>query len=89
MAASTSENAMVCLTRSETSTMYVYKWHWAGREKMQSAWFKYTFDGLEILNAEFIESALYVLGNKSGETILCKIHFDAGSGSAERGRFEH
>lgn len=78
MAASTSENAMVCLTRSETSTMYVYKWHWAGREKMQSAWFKYNFDGLEILNAEFIESALYVLGNKSGKTILCKIHFDAG-----------
>ena len=23
-------------------TIYVYKYHYAGREKMQSAWFKYT-----------------------------------------------
>ena len=78
MAASTTENALVCLTENETDTMYVYKWHWAGREKVQSAWFKYTFNGLEILNAEFIESALYIVGNKGGQTLLFKIHFDAG-----------
>ena len=78
MAASTTENSLVCLTTTETNAMYVYKWHWAGREKMQSAWFKYTFNGLEILNAEFIESALYVVGNKSGKTILYTINFDEG-----------
>lgn len=78
MTASTSENSLVCLTSDATDTMFVYKYHWAGREKMQSAWFKYTFQGLEILNAAFIESALYVVGNKSGHTILFKIHFDAG-----------
>lgn len=78
MAASTTENALVCLTENETDTMYVYKWHWAGREKVQSAWFKYSFNGLEILNAEFIESALYIVGNKGGQTLLFKIHFDAG-----------
>jgi len=68
----------VCLSTTESSAMYIYKWHWAGREKMQSAWFKYTFNGLEILNAEFIESALYVVGNKSGKTILYTINFDEG-----------
>ena len=78
MAASTTENSLVCLTSNDTSTMYIYKWHWSGREKMQSAWFKYNFNGLEILNAEFIESALYVVGNKSGKTILYTINFDEG-----------
>lgn len=78
MAASNSENALICLTRNESSAMYVYKFHWAGREKVQSSWSKYTFNDLEILNAEFIESALYVVGNKGGKTILNKINFDAG-----------
>ena len=78
MTASTTENSLVCLTENETGTMYLYKWYWSGREKMQSAWFKYTFNGLDILNTEFIESALYVVGNKAGKTILSKIQFDAG-----------
>lgn len=78
MTASTTNNALVCMTGQDTSAIYVYKYHWAGREKMQSAWFKYTFSGLEVLNAQFIESALYIVGNKSGKTLLLKIHFDEG-----------
>ena len=78
MAASTSENSLVCLTDDATNTLFVYKWHWAGREKVQSAWFKYTFNGITILNSEFIESALYIVGNKGGQTVLFKLHFDAG-----------
>ena len=78
MTASTSENALVCLADGEQSNLYVYKYHYAGREKVQSAWFKYTFNGITILNAEFIESALYIVGNKGGSTVLFKLHFDAG-----------
>ena len=78
MAASTTENALVCLSSLETNAMYLYKYHFAGREKVQAAWFKYTFSGLEILNAEFIESGLYVVGNKAGKTCLFVINFDAG-----------
>jgi len=78
MTASTSENALVCLTTEDTSAAYIYKYHVAGREKVQSAWFKYTFDSMTILNAQFIESALYVVGNKSGKTVLVLIHFDEG-----------
>lgn len=78
MTASTSENALVCLAEGTRDTLYVYKYHWAGREKMQSAWFKYNFVGLTMLNAEFIESKLYIVGNKGGKTVLFKLHFDAG-----------
>ena len=70
MVASTTENVLALLTTNDTSTMYLYKWHWAGREKMQSAWFKYKFNGLEILSAEFIESSCFIVGNKDGRTIL-------------------
>jgi hypothetical protein len=84
MAASTTENSLICLSTQDSSSMFVYKWHWSGREKMQSAWFKYTFNGLEILNAEFIESALYVVGNKSGKTILYKINFDEGRSDTDQ-----
>ncbi len=78
MSASTGENALAVLTSQDASTLYIYKYHFAGREKVQSAWFKYTLSGAEILSAEFIESALYVVANKSGNTVLFQIHFDAG-----------
>jgi len=78
LAASTAENALVMMSSLETSTIFLYKYHWAGREKMQSSWSKYTFNGAVVLNAEFIESTLYVVINKSGKTILQQIHFDAG-----------
>lgn len=78
LATSTAENCLVCLTTADTNAMYVYKYHHAGREKVQSAWFQYTFEEFEILNAEFIESILYVVGNKRGKTVLFKMNFDAG-----------
>ena len=84
MAASTAENSLACLTSQETNAIYLYKFHWAGREKMQSAWFKYTLNEMVILSAEFIESALYIVGNKAGKTILAKIQFDAGRSDLEQ-----
>ena len=78
MATSTAENVLVCLTTEDVNTLYIYKYHWAGREKLQSAWFKYKLDGMSIISAEFIESSLYVVGNKAGKTALVKIQFDAG-----------
>jgi|TARA_R110001606_G_scaffold9013_2_gene39356 hypothetical protein len=78
LAASTAENALVMMSSLETSSIFLYKYHWAGREKMQSSWSKYTFNGAVVLNAEFIESTLYIVVNKSGKTILLQMHFDAG-----------
>ena len=84
MASSTAENVLVCLTTEDASTLYIYKYHWAGREKLQSAWFKYKLDGMNIISAEFIESSLYMVGNKAGKTVLLKIQFDAGRSDANQ-----
>ena len=59
-------------------TIYVYKYHYAGREKMQSAWFKYTFNGLDILNAALLKVLCMSLATKSGKTLLFKMQFDEG-----------
>jgi len=84
LAASTAENALIMMSSLATDTIFLYKYHWAGREKMQSSWSKYTFDGGEVLNAEFIESTLYVVLNKSDKTLLMQIHFDAGRSDANQ-----
>jgi hypothetical protein len=78
MATSTAENALVVLSSQEPSKIYIYKYHMAGREKVQSSWFEYTCAGATILSAEFIESSLFVVANKAGKTILFQMHFDAG-----------
>lgn len=78
IAASTAENILAILSKNSRNSLYFYKYHWAGREKMQSAWFEYTFNGLEILNIEFMESALYIIGNKGSDTVLLRINFDSG-----------
>ena len=84
MASSSAENALVCLTTEDSSTLYIYKYHWAGREKLQSAWFKYSLNDMDIISAEFIESALYIVGNKDSKTVLIKIQFDAGRSDADQ-----
>jgi hypothetical protein len=84
LAASTAENALVIMSSLATDTIFLYKYHWAGREKMQSSWSKYKFAGAEVLNAEFIESTLYIVLNKSGKTILQQLHFDAGRSDTDQ-----
>ena len=84
MSSSTAENALVCLTTEDQSTLYIYKYHWAGREKLQSAWFKYKLNGMVIISAKFIESSLFIVGNKDGKTVLLKIQFDAGRSDTDQ-----
>jgi len=84
LASSTAENSLIMLSSLETGSIFLYKYHWAGREKMQSSWSKYTFQGCVILNAEFIESSLYIVANKSGKTVLMQMHFDSGRSDTDQ-----
>ena len=57
---STNESIILALTSQERNAIYVYKYFWAGNDKMQSAWVKWEFGG-EVLNADFIETDLYLV----------------------------
>jgi hypothetical protein len=58
----TTDNRLVALADTDRNVAYVYKWHYNGQEKLQSAWYRYVFpDDTMILAAEFIGSHLYLV----------------------------
>lgn len=61
MAGSDTENILVCTGASQKNVVYVYKYFWAGTEKLQSSWSKWVFEaGTDILGMSFIGSTLWL-----------------------------
>lgn len=68
MAATTSEDLMVVLSRKERNKLWPYRYYTNNQEKLQSSWSVWEFsDNAHILNAEFIESQLILVMAYSGE----------------------
>ena len=61
MVVAPNEGILCCLSNETPDTVYVYRYYWAGNEKAQSAWFKWTYTGAQILDIFFIDSSLYML----------------------------
>lgn len=73
---SSTENLICVHTQDGTSnTLYVYKFYWSGNEKVISSWSKFTFS-MEIHGIEFMNSKLYIVGNKEGKAILTFINME-------------
>jgi hypothetical protein len=68
MTGSATEN-LLCLVNGNRTEMFVYKFFWQNKEKVQSAWQKFTF-GREIVSMGFIESDLYVITKDTTDTFL-------------------
>jgi hypothetical protein len=62
MAGSASESMVVLQNATDLKTLYVYKYFWSGKEKIQSAWQKWTFDD-NVTGFDFIDSTLYLILN--------------------------
>lgn len=75
---SAGEDCLIALSDNDTSALWVYNWHWSGREKDQASWHKFTLDGAEILDVEFFESDVFVVAVKGGKTILGTINLAPG-----------
>lgn len=58
--ASTTENILLFLTKGEPKSIYVYKFLFDDTQRVQSAWSKWTFDGI-IHGCGFIANTLYLL----------------------------
>jgi hypothetical protein len=68
MTGSATEN-LLCLVNGNRTEMFVYKFFWQNKEKVQSAWQKFTFNR-EIVSMGFIESDLYVITKDTTDTFL-------------------
>ena len=63
------------ITWNNTNTLWCYKYYWSGQEKVQSAWFKWTFP-YDIKAARIMGGTLYLLGDLSNTLILTKMRLE-------------
>ena len=74
---SSSENILICTTDANKKQLYVYKYFWKDKNKLQSAWSKFTFKN-NIIGGDFIDSDFYVVLTDSTNTYLEKVPFESG-----------
>ena len=68
MTTSTKEDIMVSLSAADRTKLFVYKWYYAGKEKIQSAWNVWEFnDGREIMTIEFLDEDLLMVYKLKGK----------------------
>ena len=78
LANSTLADCSVVLTTGDPSAAYVYKTKSQKTNKVQSAWFRWNFADntasvTKVLNADWIDSTLYLMIQRNGEVFLEKI----------------
>ena len=79
MAGSTTQNTVLVQSLAEQSSLYVYKYFWSGKEKIQSAWQKFTIGGNDpIRGFDFVDSTLYLLVGRGGDLYLEKLILEEG-----------
>ena len=64
IAGTQAENTLVIGTDDDPTTLYVYKYFWSNREKIQSAWMKFSF-GRNVVGFDFIDSQLFLFTQDS------------------------
>ncbi|BAF89581.1 tail tubular protein B [Azorhizobium caulinodans ORS 571] len=79
LCASTNEDMLVALSDTDRDTLYVYKYYNSGQEKVQSSWSRWKLQpGDVILNAEFIESTLWLIVRRADGVYLDRLNIEPG-----------
>jgi hypothetical protein len=80
LASSNLDDILVGLSLDNRNELYVYKYYWATPdEKAQSAWSKWTVDaGAVILNADFIDTNLFMVVKRSDGMYIEKLNTQQG-----------
>ena len=69
MAGTAVENVLALVNNQNRKEIFVYKFFWQGKEKIQSAWQKFTLSR-DVIGLEFIESNLHLVTNDTTSTYL-------------------
>ena len=72
-----SEDVMVATTTGNAKHMYVYKYFWQGKEKVQSSWSRFEFKN-DIVGTGFINSDLFMVTTDGTNTYLESMPMEAG-----------
>jgi len=71
--ASSNEDMILVQTTGETESVYVYRYYWKGREKLQASWSKWTF-GDDVLSMAFNLADIMILVKRGSNLFLEKIN---------------
>jgi hypothetical protein len=72
-----SEDVIVATSSSDLKLLYVYKYFWQNKEKIQSSWSKFEFAD-KIVGAGFIDSDLYLVTKDGTKTNLERMSMESG-----------
>ena len=71
--ASSNEDMILVQTDNDPQALYVYRYYWRGREKLQASWSRWTFTG-DILGVSFNRADITLLVKRSNNLFLERIN---------------
>jgi hypothetical protein len=71
--ASSNEDMILMQTTDDTQAIYVYRYYWQGREKLQASWSRWVFDG-DVIGFSFNRADIYILIKRGTNLFLERIN---------------
>ena len=71
--ASSNEDMLIMQTDNDPTALYVYRYYWSGREKLQAAWSRWVFDG-DVIGISFNRADIYILIKRGTNLFLERIN---------------
>jgi hypothetical protein len=79
ISAASHESVVCCMVDGDTDALYVYNYYNQGRERLQSAWHRFTFGtDVAILGMDFIDTDLYLVVQRTQGVFIEKLPFELG-----------
>jgi len=90
MAASSTQDCVLVLTKSQRNVIYVYQFYWRGDEKVQSAWSKWTLASTDtILSAYLVGSVIHAVIQRADGIFLETANVQQGATDTDVGFLVH
>lgn len=71
--ASSNEDMIICQTDNDPQALYIYRYYWSGREKLQSSWSRWVFDG-DVIGCSFNLADVNILIKRGTNLFLERIN---------------
>lgn len=83
--AASPNNSAVAVIGDRTDKIYVYRAHWQGIEKVQSAWSRFDYDGDTILDIGILRNDIYILSESDDGFFLDRMPINVENPSVSKG----
>jgi hypothetical protein len=71
--ASSNEDMLLIQTTNDPTALYVYRYYWQGREKLQASWSRWVFEG-DVIGCSFNRADIYILIKRGTNLFLERIN---------------